>query len=438
MNQVRGLQNQYFHSKTGDGTLPQAILDETRPKVGGVHDYFLSDLFFVTVGFRFTVDCRSPVTDGECTQIHLTRHFFSCTLRACTSVHTHHLAQDEPRLKCLHARVSPILLSSMMRRFEHLFLVVSSFWLSPCISPSPCLFSFPLLPVLCPETSSSMWTTPRQNITCASANRGVLLPGRIHSSPHVMSPKLLDDVHFSETTENDLPGGIRRRRHGALVLVWRGTSTMRLWEKALSSPLFIPEREETSGTEGQAYHSYEESLLPAQSFFTHLKNGETRARTLFAKFVQQRKNQVAKWKNQQIRILLERQREQIFAGCGAEIQKHEVPNRLRQKKCPKIEWSYPPLSEVKLIVLFKDMKQLQRDQLLLHEQLSEQNRDLREAHMKSLNEMEELKAISRGRHSMNFWGGEDWSKIKTLSMNSRPEFRKLHNEVSCLNDSRDF
>ena len=36
-------------------------------------------------------------------------------------------------------------------------------------------------------------------------------------------------------------------------------------------------------------------------------------------------------------------------------------------------------------------EQLRRDQLLHHDQLSEQNRDLREAHVKSLNEMEELK-----------------------------------------------
>ena len=36
-------------------------------------------------------------------------------------------------------------------------------------------------------------------------------------------------------------------------------------------------------------------------------------------------------------------------------------------------------------------EQLRRNQQLLHEQLSEQNRDLREAHEKSLNEMEELK-----------------------------------------------
>ena len=39
----------------------------------------------------------------------------------------------------------------------------------------------------------------------------------------------------------------------------------------------------------------------------------------------------------------------------------------------------------------------QRDQLLLQEQLSEQNRDLREAHIKSLHDMEELKRVQELR-----------------------------------------
>ena len=43
-------------------------------------------------------------------------------------------------------------------------------------------------------------------------------------------------------------------------------------EKALSSPLFIQEREEPADRR-QAYHSYEESLLPSQSFFTHTRTG---------------------------------------------------------------------------------------------------------------------------------------------------------------------
>ena len=42
-------------------------------------------------------------------------------------------------------------------------------------------------------------------------------------------------------------------------------------------------------------------------------------------------------------------------------------------------------------------EQSRRDQLLLHEQQSEQNRDLREAHMKSLNETDELKRVQELR-----------------------------------------
>ena len=81
-------------------------------------------------------------------------------------------------------------------------------------------------------------------------------------------------------------------------------------------------------------------------------------------------------------------------------------------------------------------EQLRRDQQLLHEQLLEQNRDLREAHMKSLNEMEELK---------RFQG----STFDTISMRKMVEDRdtileltdkvqELQNEISCVNDSRDF
>ena len=45
-----------------------------------------------------------------------------------------------------------------------------------------------------------------------------------------------------------------------------------LIRKALSSPLFIQEREEPANLR-QTYHSHEESLLPAQSFFAHTSTG---------------------------------------------------------------------------------------------------------------------------------------------------------------------
>ena len=81
-------------------------------------------------------------------------------------------------------------------------------------------------------------------------------------------------------------------------------------------------------------------------------------------------------------------------------------------------------------------EQLRRDQQLLHEQLLDQNRELREAHVKSLNEMEELKrfqgstfdTISRRKLV------EDRDTILELS----GKIQELQNEINCMNDSRDF
>ena len=65
--------------------------------------------------------------------------------------------------------------------------------------------------------------------------------------------------------------------------------------KALSSPLFIQEREEPANVR-QTYHSHEESLLPAQSFFhTHKYGGNPYTNSVRAK----NENQVAKWKTKE-------------------------------------------------------------------------------------------------------------------------------------------
>ena len=77
-----------------------------------------------------------------------------------------------------------------------------------------------------------------------------------------------------------------------------------------------------------------------------------------------------------------------------------------------------------------------RDEQLLHEQLLKQNWDLREAHDKSLKEMEELKkfqsstidTIARRRLV------EDQDTILELT----GKIQELQNEINCMNDSRDF
>ena len=81
-------------------------------------------------------------------------------------------------------------------------------------------------------------------------------------------------------------------------------------------------------------------------------------------------------------------------------------------------------------------EQHRRDQQLLREQLLEQNRDLREAHEKSLNEMEELKRF-KAQHSTQL-RGENWSKIEILSLKLTGKILELQNEVKCMNDSKDF
>ena len=139
--------------------------------------------------------------------------------------------------------------------------------------------------------------------------------------------------------------------------------------------------------------------------------------------------------NERIRILLERQKEQILADCRAEIHEHEFqadPDRRGIQELSGIIESQRRQIDHALA----GDEQLRRDQLLLHEQLSEQNRDLREAHMKSLNEMEELKRFQGStfdtiaRRKLV----EDQDTILELT----GKIKELQNETYCMNDSRDF
>ena len=88
-------------------------------------------------------------------------------------------------------------------------------------------------------------------------------------------------------------------------------------KKALSSPLFIQEREEPADRR-QAYHSHEESLLPAQSFFAHARTGDPYTSLVRVKD----ESQVAKWKTKESGFSMKDKKEQILADVRTEIQKH--------------------------------------------------------------------------------------------------------------------
>ena len=80
-------------------------------------------------------------------------------------------------------------------------------------------------------------------------------------------PKLLDNLDYSETSAmifQDESGDIDTEPSYSCD----AELDDEIIGKAISSPLFIQEREEPANLR-QAYHSHEQSLLPAQSFFAH-------------------------------------------------------------------------------------------------------------------------------------------------------------------------
>ena len=165
-----------------------------------------------------------------------------------------------------------------------------------------------------------MWTTPRQTYPAPSPDE--------ESGPLAeftpltgYEPKLLDDFHYLETTEI-----IFRDESSDKDAVPSHLFDTELDDetngKALSSPLFIQEREEPADRR-QAYHSYGESLLPAQSFPVCHSRRRRPVHELRSLSSCSREKPSREMENETIRILLERQKEQILADFTAEILKHE-------------------------------------------------------------------------------------------------------------------
>ena len=93
--------------------------------------------------------------------------------------------------------------------------------------------------------------------------------------------------------------------------------------------------------------------------------------------------------NAQIRTLLDRQKGQILAECQAEIKKHEFQADCDSRSVRKSGKIIESQQEELHCAQAEELQR--RDQQLLHERLLQQNSELRQAHHKSLNEMEVLK-----------------------------------------------
>ena len=160
-------------------------------------------------------------------------------------------------------------------------------------------------------------------------------------------------------------------------------------KRYLHSSLFIQEREEPANRR-QAYHSHEESLWPAQSFFAHTSTG----RPVCELSSHQKRKPSREIEKERIRILFERQEEQILAEVRSEIQKHEFQADSDRRSIQKLNGNIESQRREIDHTIAGD-EQPRRDQLPLQERISEQNRDLREPQNKSLYEIEEIEESSR-------------------------------------------
>ena len=154
---------------------------------------------------------------------------------------------------------------------------------------------------------------------CASANEelGTLADNNPLTS---YEPNIIDNYHFSETTELFIQESSSDSRPSNLHDLEIDDYTI---GKALSSPLFTQEREDPASRR-QAYHSPDESLLPSQSWSVcHVRTVRPVSDEFGSLRSSVRENPCRDSENEQIRILLERQKEQILADYRAEIQKHE-------------------------------------------------------------------------------------------------------------------
>ena len=234
-----------------------------------------------------------------------------------------------------------------------------------------------------------MWMSSQRDPLCTSPNEESG-PSANNAPLTGYEPNFFDDFHYSETTEVFLQEQSSDTRPSYLHDTEISDDTI---GRALSSPLFTQEREEPAGRR-QAYHPLEESLLPSQPLSVcHVRTGRP-VHELSSLGSSIRENPSRDSENEQIRILFERQKEQILADCRAEIQKHEFQANYDRRSIQKLSGIIES-QRSEINHAHAGDEQLPRDQLLLHQQLLAQNRDLCEVHMKSPNEMRELKRFQR-------------------------------------------
>ena len=131
---------------------------------------------------------------------------------------------------------------------------------------------------------------------------------------------------------------------------------------------------------------------------------------------------------------MDRQKEQILADCQAEIKRHEFQANYDRRSVQKLSGTIESQQEELHRAQAEELHR--RDQPLLHEQLLKQNWDLRDAHDKSLQEMEELKKFQSSTFDTIARRKLVEDQDTTLELTGKTQ--ELQNKIYCMNDSRDI
>ena len=238
-----------------------------------------------------------------CRQIHFTRHFSQAVCTFNYMKITLDGSRRATHCVCVRASFHLHVIHDMCLSVRWLFLVRLSSCLSfslSCFSPSS-TSSLPYSTCTVPGTPSPMSTTMRVKTAAPTHNEEYCYVAIYHPLTGYES-NVLDDFHYSETSLmifQDESGDIDTEPSYSCDAELDDETI----GKALSSPLFFQEREEPANRR-QAYHSHEESLLPAQSFFAHTNTG----RPVCELSSHQKRQSSREMEHERIRILLERQK----------------------------------------------------------------------------------------------------------------------------------
>ena len=131
---------------------------------------------------------------------------------------------------------------------------------------------------------------------------------------------------------------------------------------------------------------------------------------------------------------MDRLKEQFLAECQAEIKKHEFQANYDRRSVQELSEIIESQQEELHCAQAEELQR--RDQQLLHAQLLQQSSELRESHHKSLNEMEELNKFQSS--TFDTIARRRLVKDQETVLELTGKIQELQNEISCMNDSRDF